>query len=178
MAEDMVLAVSTMAEEAVAKLAKDGKVQRSDPWSDWDILEIQGSQMLQNRVAELEANPAASAAEVQELRHRAREIIADASIGSVLELQTELQKQVKEVLERVADLEGEGPRGCTGGAPRQTKVDKGRWGTSVMGFKIVMSLGQLTEDKSAFRQWGLKFIRAQLCQARVRQGIGQAAGVH
>ena len=88
--------------------------------------------MLQNRVADLEANPAVSAAEVQELWSRVREISTDSSIGSVLELQTELQKQVKELLERVADLEGEGPKGYTGGAPRQTRVDKGRWGTSVM----------------------------------------------
>ena len=123
--EDMVLAVSTMAEEAVAKLAKDVEDQRSDTWSDWGILDDQGFQMLQNRVAELEANPAVSAAEVQELWERVREISTDSSIGSVLELQTTLQNQMKEVLERVADLEGEGPNGYTGGVPRQTKVDKG-----------------------------------------------------
>ena len=40
--EDMVLAVATMAEEAVAKLAKDVEDQRSDMWSDWDILDDQG----------------------------------------------------------------------------------------------------------------------------------------
>ena len=124
--EDMVLAVSTMAEEAVAKLAKDVEDQRSDQWSDWDILDDKGFQMLQSRFAKLEANPAASAAEVQELRHRVREIGADASIGSVLELQTEFQKQKKEGLERVADLEGEGPKGYTGGVPRQIKVGKVR----------------------------------------------------
>ena len=116
--------------------------------------------MLQNRVADLEANPAASAAEIQELWSRAREISTDSSIGSALELQTELQKQVKELLERVADLEGEGPKGYTGGVPRQTSVDKGRWGTSVMDSKVVLGLGQLTDDKSAFRQWDLKLINA------------------
>ena len=60
--EDMVLAVSTMAEEAVAKLAKDVEDQRSDMWSDWGILDDQAFQMLQSRVADLEANPAVSAA--------------------------------------------------------------------------------------------------------------------
>ena len=169
--EDMVLAVSTMAEEAVAKLAKDVEDQRSDMWSDWDILDDQGFQMLQSRVAELEANPAVSAAEVQELWEGVREIGADSSIGSVLELQTQLQKQMKEVLERVADLEGEGPNGYTGGVPRQTKVDQGRWGTSVMDSKVVMSLGQLTDDKSAFRQWDLKLINAL---NYLRPGYGKA----
>ena len=82
--EHMVLAVSTMAEEAVAKLAKDVEEQRFDQWSDWDILEDHGFQMLQNRVADLEANPAVSAAEVQELWCRVREISTDSSIRSVL----------------------------------------------------------------------------------------------
>ena len=54
--EDMVLAVPAMAAEAVAKLAKDVEDQKSDQWSDWDILDDQGFQMLQNRVAELGAN--------------------------------------------------------------------------------------------------------------------------
>ena len=63
--EDMVLAVSTMAEEAVAKLADDMEDQKSDQWSDWDILDDQGFQMLQARVSELEArDPPVSAAEV------------------------------------------------------------------------------------------------------------------
>ena len=93
--EDMALAVSTMAEEAVAQLANDVEEQRSDQWSAWDILEDQGFQMLQNWVADLEANPAVSAAEVQELWCRVREISTGSSIGSVLEFQTELQKQVK-----------------------------------------------------------------------------------
>ena len=66
--EDMVLAVSTMAEEAVAKLAEDVGDQKSDQWRDWGILEDQGFQMLQNRLSELEAHglPVA-AAEMQEL---------------------------------------------------------------------------------------------------------------
>ena len=98
--EDMVLAVSTMAEEAVAKLAQDVEDHRSDQWSDWGILADQGFQMLQSRVADLEANPAVSAAEVQELRHRVRELSADTSTGFVLGLQTELQSQMKEVLEK------------------------------------------------------------------------------
>ena len=45
------LAVPTMAEEAVAKLANDMEDQRSDQWSDWGTLADQGSQMLQNRVS-------------------------------------------------------------------------------------------------------------------------------
>ena len=55
-----------MAEEAVAKLSKDLEDQRSDQWSDWDILDDQGFQTLQKRVTELEARvPPATAAEVQ-----------------------------------------------------------------------------------------------------------------
>ena len=41
--------------------------QKSDKWSDWDILDDQGFQMLQNRVSELEArDPPVTAAEMQE----------------------------------------------------------------------------------------------------------------
>ena len=64
--EDMVLALSTMAEEAVAKLAKDMGDQRSDQRSDGDILDDQGFQILRNRVTELEArDPPVTAAEMQ-----------------------------------------------------------------------------------------------------------------
>ena len=64
--EVMVLAVSTMAEEAVAKLSKDLEDQRSDQWSDWDILDDQGFQTLQKIVMELEARgPPDTAAEMQ-----------------------------------------------------------------------------------------------------------------
>ena len=64
--KDLVLAVSTMAEESVAKLAKGMEEHKSDQWSDWDILDGQGIQMLQTRVPELEARgPPVTAAEVQ-----------------------------------------------------------------------------------------------------------------
>ena len=60
------MAVSTMAEEAVAKLTKDIEDQMSDQWSDWDTLDDQGFQTLRNRVAELEARvPPVTAAETQ-----------------------------------------------------------------------------------------------------------------
>ena len=62
--EDIVLAVSTMVEEAVAKLATDIEDQKSDQWSDWGTLGDQGVQTLQSRVSELEARgPPATAAE-------------------------------------------------------------------------------------------------------------------
>ena len=62
----MVLAVSTMAEEAAAKLANYVEDQRPDQWSDWGILDDQGFQALQHRVSELEArDPAVTAASVQ-----------------------------------------------------------------------------------------------------------------
>ena len=41
--EDMVLAVSTMVEEAVAKLVKGMGDQKPDQWIDWGILDDQGS---------------------------------------------------------------------------------------------------------------------------------------
>ena len=64
--EDMVLAVSAMAEEAVAKLTKELEDQRSYQWSDWGIPDDQGFQTLQNRVTELEArDPPVTAAEMQ-----------------------------------------------------------------------------------------------------------------
>ena len=64
--EDMVLAVSTMAEEAVAKLSKDLEDQRSGQWGDWGILDDQGFQTLQKIITELEARaPPVTAAEIQ-----------------------------------------------------------------------------------------------------------------
>ena len=70
-----------------------------------------------------------------------RELGADASIGSVPGIQAELQRQMSEILDRVADLEGQGPKGYIGGVPRQTRVDKGRWGTCVMDSKKFPELG-------------------------------------
>ena len=96
--EDMVLAVSTMAEEAVAKLAKDMEDQKSDQWSDWDILEDLGFQVLQNRIAELEArDPPVTAAEMQELWHRAREIGRATSTGAPPEDRPEVQHKLDEL---------------------------------------------------------------------------------
>ena len=151
-----------MAEEAVAKLAKDMEDQKSDQWSDWDIMDCQEFQMLQNRVAELEADPKVIAAEAQELWQRVRELGTNASIGSVRGTQAKLQKQKSEALERVADLEGSGPTGYAGGVPRQTRTDKGRWGASVMDSKVVLSLGQLTDDNprsgSGTSSWSMRSI--------------------
>ena len=132
--EDMVLAVSTMAEEAVAKLAKDMEDQKSDQWSDWDILEYQGCQTLQSRVTELEArDPPVTAAEVQELWYGSGNLVGlPRSTGAPPEDRPEVQKKLDELLKRVADLEGQGPFGYVGGVPRQTRADKGRGGVSVM----------------------------------------------
>ena len=84
-----------------------------------------------------------------------------------------MQRQLSEARERVADLEGQGPTRYTGGVPRQTKNDKGRWGASVMDSKVVLSLGQLTDDKSALRQWDLKQVNAL---NYVKPGNGKALG--
>ena len=125
--EDMVLAVSTMAEEAVAKLSKYLEDQRSDQWSDWDLLDDQGFQALQNRVTELEArDPPVTAAEMQEFWYRVRELGGATSTGASPEDRPETQKKLDELMERVADLEGHGPFGYVGGVPRQTRTDKGR----------------------------------------------------
>ena len=113
--EDMVLAVSTMAEEAVAKLAKDVEDQWSDQWSDWDILDDKGAQALQHRVSELEArDPTVTAAEVHELWQRVRELEAAYPAGADLETRAEMQRKMSEVVEWVADLDGEGPKRYTG----------------------------------------------------------------
>ena len=135
-----------MAEEAVAKLSKDLEDQRSDQWSDWDLLDDQGFQTLRNRVTELEArDPPVTAAEMQELWGRVRELGGATSTGALPEDRPEMQKKLDELMERVADLEGQGPFGYVGGVPRQTRTDKGRGGVSVMDSKVVMSLGQLTD---------------------------------
>ena len=57
-------------------------------------------------------------------------------------------------------MEGQGPAGYIGGVPRQTKTDKGRWGASVIVSKVLLSLGQPTDDTCAFRQWDVKLVNA------------------
>ena len=96
--------------------------------------------MLQNQVAELEANPTVSAAEVQELWQRVRGLGADASIGSVPGTQAELQKQMGKVLEMVADLQGEGPKG-TRGCTTSEKGRQGSMGNVCYGFESRPELG-------------------------------------
>ena len=104
-----------------------------------------------------------------------REFGGDNPTVSPLRTQTEMQRQLSEVLERVADLEGRGPNGYNGGVPRQTKTDKCRWGASAMDSKVVLSLGQPIDDKSAFRQWDLKLVNAL---NYVQPGYGRALDIH
>ena len=82
---------------------------------------------------------------MQELWCRVTELGGATSTGALPEDRPEVQKKMDELMERVADLEGQGPFGYVGGVPRQTRADKGRGGVSVMDSKVVMSLGQLTD---------------------------------
>ena len=93
-----------MAEETVAQETKDVEDQRPGQWSDWDILDDQGFQALQDLVYELEARgPTVTAAEVQELRRRVREFGAGNPTVPVPRTQAEMQRQMSEVMGRVVD---------------------------------------------------------------------------
>ena len=72
--EDMAFPVSTMVEEAIAKLANGMEDHKYDQWSDRDTLHDQGFQMMPNRVSQLEArHPPVTGAYMQLLWSRARE---------------------------------------------------------------------------------------------------------
>ena len=74
------------------------------------------------------------------------------------------------LLERVADLEAEGPRGEMGrgvGLPSTTKSSR----KSVSDSKVVLNLAELTDEKNKFRQWDTKFANAL---AHVEKSYGWA----
>ena len=70
--------------------------------------------------------------EIQELQQKVRSLEADYSLAPASDRQTEMARKPETVLERIADLEGQGPHGYVGGVPTRTKLDKGRGGSSVM----------------------------------------------
>ena len=71
-------------------------------------------------------------------------------------------------MERVGDLEAEGPRGASGrgvGLPSKTQTKK------VVESKVVLNLAELTDDKHKFRQWDIKLANAL---AHVERSYGWA----
>ena len=71
-------------------------------------------------------------------------------------------------MERVGDLEAEGPRGTAGrgvGLPSKTQTKK------VVESKVVLNLAELTDDKHKFRQWNIKLANAL---AHVEKSYGWA----
>ena len=122
----MIIAVDGTAKEAVARLSEADK--RSDPWSDWDILQCPEFYELEGRVAALETGTAS---------------------GPVDSDGNPLTTKLEEALERIADLEGGKPGGYIGGVPRVPHQRQGR-GSSVMDSKAIVALAPLTDDKNAF----------------------------
>ena len=143
----MIIAVDGTAQEAVARLTEVD--QRSDPWSEWDLLQCQEFHELENRVATLETGAASGPGQ-----------------SEVDPLATRLD----EALERIADLEGRAPGGYIGGVPRTSQQSRGR-NSSVIESKAIMALGPLTDDKNAFRQWDLKLINVL---NKIQPGYGTA----
>ena len=70
---------------------------------------------------------------------------------------TELSDKYDKLIERIADIEADGPRGVAGRgvglAPKESR-------RKVVDAKAVLSLVALTDDKNKFRQWDLKFVNA------------------
>ena len=143
----MIIAVDGAAQEAVARLSEADK--RSDPWSDWDILQCQEFYELEGRVAALETGAAS---------------------GPIESEANPLRSNLEEALERIADLEGRAPGGYVGGNPRVHQQQRGR-SSSAMDSKAIVALGPLTDDKNSFRQWDLKLTNAMSC---VKRGYGDA----
>ena len=99
----------------------------SDPWSDWDVVNTEGFQALSQRVEDLEASAATGFTSNSEA----------------------LEKNIDSALERIADIEGQGPRGYIGGVPRMARTSKA---TSIMESKAILNVKDLTDDKDAWKQ--------------------------
>ena len=87
----MIVAVDGTAQEAVARLSEAD--QRSDPWSEWDLLQCQEFHELEGRVAALETGTAS---------------------GPVQSEATPLTAKLEEALERIADSRVEPPEATLG----------------------------------------------------------------
>ena len=116
--EENIQGVNQMALELSEKImsGKGPDQEGSDPWSDWDLLECPEFVGLKKRVDDLEggADGAATGPSANPSR-----------------------KQVDEILERIADLEGERPGGYTGGVLKGPGRESA---TSVMDSKLIMGL--------------------------------------
>ena len=84
----------------------------------------------------------------QALSQRVEELEVSAATGLASNSET-LGKKIDSSLERIADLEGQGPRGYIGGVPRMTRTSKA---PSIMEAKAILNLKDIADDKNAWKQ--------------------------
>ena len=138
--EATVFQVTGSAQEAAAHLNELHQKSQSE-WSDWSLADTDEYQDLKARIEALEAG--------------------DPSVPA-FGAEIPAEDLFRNLAERVADLEAEGPRGSSGaGTGLQPKKNS----KSVVESKVVANLGPLTGDKSKFRQWDIKMVNA-LAQVR------------
>ena len=102
--EETIQGVNIMAQELSEKImpGKGSDQEGSDPWSDWDLLDCLELIGLKKRVGDLEGGDDGTATGPPS---------------------HPLRKQVDDILERVADLEGERPDVYVGGVPKDPRRD-------------------------------------------------------
>ena len=119
----------------------------SPDWGDWALAEGTLFQSLESRVSELE------------------------TVGSGQEPTVQgIQEELRRMMERIADLEADGPRGAAGrgvGLSPKTITRK------VAESKVILNLAELTDDKNKFRQWDIKLVNAM---THVEKAYGWAMG--
>ena len=133
--EESVSAVIDEARRAMMKIPE-GTGAASPDWSEWELEEDPSYLRLESRVKRLEES-----------------IDVGPTVGDL----TELSDKYDKLLERIAYIEADRPRGVAGRGvvlvPKESK-------RKVVDAKAVLSLVELTDDKNKFRQWDLKFVNA------------------
>ena len=144
--EAIIPTVAGSAQEAMEHLAELQHKSQAG-WSEWSLVDSEEYQGPKARVEALETGH-----------------------PSVPEFgaETHSDELLRNIAERVADVESEGPRGFPGSGVglQPKKISK-----SVVESKVVANLADLTDDKSEFRQWDLKMVNAL---AQVRKSYGKA----
>ena len=114
--------------------------KENSDWSDWSLLDMEEFQDLKQRVEALEAG------------------IPSEPVDGVAHPSGEHAAQLyADLIERVSDLEAQGPRRARGAGVGLPERDGAK---SIVDSKVVASLSPLTDDKSAFRQWDAKMVNA------------------
>ena len=158
--------IADSAQEALENLRQNA----GSDWSDWSLLEDSDFQELKEKVEHFEGMEIVSS--LNSLKERVETLEAAAPSDPAANESKRVQEMMEDLYRRIGDLEEEGERGAEGagvGCARRPwlspspKYGEGRADIHrkpISESKAIMSLGPLTDEKAAFRQWDLKLVNA------------------